>query len=273
MKFKLILIIFSILTVPFASFGAFDAVTMADSAYSKGEYAKAIEIYTGLIKEKGVSDRLLYNMGNAYSKSGDYGNALLCYLRAVRLNPGNSQAQNNIKYIESKVSDNNRAELKGKKISVDPDSPAFFTQIKYFIVRDHTSNTWAIWAAASFVLTVICVALYIFTHNVLSRKIGFFGAFVCLVVSVITLIFALSSAKAFDRSDDGVIVEYKVALKTTPSNSAKDVSAPLTRGTRLWVLDESPADSQNPEWYKVRLNSDYVGWIKASDFQLVNTNR
>lgn len=247
-------------------------VASGDSAYMQGEYARAIDEYNKVVSQKGVSSTLLYNMGNAYSKSGDYGRALLCYLRSLRIDPGNGNAKNNVKYIEEKVADNNRAELHGKKVSLEAESPSFFTSLKYFIVRDHTSNTWAVWAAAAFVLFVICLTLYIFAKIVILRKVGFFGAFVTFGICIITLIFSISASHAFKRSDDGVVLAYKVNLKTTPSQAGKENPVALCRGTRLWILDTTPKDGARPEWYKVRLNSDFVGWVEAGDFEPVNRN-
>lgn len=252
-------------------------VEQADSAYARGDYAEAIAQYNEVAEKSGISTTLCYNMGNAYAKGGDYGNALVCYLRALRLDPSNEKAAANVAYIESKVYDANRSELKGKKLSIDADTPTFFTNMRQYIMRDHRSDTWAVWAAVSFVLFVTCVALYVFSREVMVRKIGFFGGFVCLGVSVITLVFSFMAASY--RSDEGVVTGGKVHLRSEASAGSKENPVALTRGTRMTVLDTYPAVTGESEdkagaketrWYKVRLNSDFVGWLPASDFRTVD---
>lgn len=243
-------------------------VAAADSAYKAEKYPEAVSLYEAVGNEKGYSSELYYDLGNAYARSGDYGNAMVSYLRSLRLDPSNSQARHNIQYIQTKVADTNKAELKGKKVSLDMESSSFFSSLKKFIVADHRSDTWAIWAAASFVCFILCLAIYIFTRRVVLRKIGFFGGFLMICVSVISLVFAFMAGSYV--STEGVIVTAKVKLKNEPSLSAKESPVALTRGTVLSVLDTFPADSENPEWYKVRLNSDFVGWIPSADFKAVN---
>ena len=110
----------------------------AQKAYTDGDFAQAAAIYEEVAAEKGVSVPLLTNMGNAYFKTGDYGHAMLCYRRALRIDPSDTQAKDNISYIESKVEDNNKAEAKGKKVSVAPEDRSFFSSVRRYIVYSHS---------------------------------------------------------------------------------------------------------------------------------------
>lgn len=241
----------------------------AAKAYNDGDYNKAIEIYERVAKDNGVSAPLLLNLGNACVKAGDYGKGMLYYQRAYRLDPSNKEVKGNISYLLSKIEDNNKAEAKGKKISVVQEDKPFFTDVKRYIAFAHASNTWALWAGILFVVTVAAAALYIFTSNVLLRKIGFFGGLVALAFSVITLIFALVSAAERKKANEGVITAYKVNLFSEPSNDAKPALNPLTRGTILEILEIETPEEESIKWYKVRLNSDYSGWISSADFEVI----
>lgn len=238
-------------------------------AYNNGDFNKAIEIYENVARERGVSASLLLNLGNASVKAGDYGKAMLCYERAYRIDPGNKEVKNNIAYLQSKIEDNNKAETKGKKVSVAPEDKPFFTSLKRYVAFSHTSNTWALWAGILFVVAIGAVAIYIFTSNVLLRKVGFFGGFITFAISVITLIFALISASERKKASEGVITSYKINLYSEPSQSSKAGMNALTRGTLLDIMEEETPEDTNIKWYKVRLNSDYSGWISSADFEVI----
>lgn len=241
----------------------------AQKAYEAGEFAKAAGIYEEIAKSQGVSAALYANMGNAYAKAGDYGHAFLCYERSLYLNPSDKEVRNNRAYILSKIEDGNKANAKGKKISVVADSPSFFSKVGDFIKHSHTSNTWAVWGGISFILLCGCIAVYFFRQEILLRKIGFFGGFGMAFLTVIFLWFAFASAKAVSTHDQGVVMGYKVTLLAEPFSSAKPSSIPLERGTKLDVIEIEKGKENNPEWYKVRLNSDIVGWIPANDFEVI----
>lgn len=241
----------------------------AAKAYDDGDFAKAISIYNQVAEETGVSASLLYNLGNSYVKVGDYGKAMLSYQRALRLDPSDKNIKENISFITSKVGDNNKAEAKGKKISVVAEDKPFFARVRHYISFSHLSNTWALWAGIMFVITCGCAALYIFASNVAARKIGFFGGFAALCLSCLSLIFALVSASDRGKSDEGVVTAYKVNLFSQPDSTAKTGANALTRGTLLNVIDTDEDPDTKKVWYKVRLNSDYTGWIQSDDFELI----
>ncbi|MDE6006879.1 MAG: tetratricopeptide repeat protein [Muribaculaceae bacterium] len=245
-------------------------IANADSAYKSEDFGRAITLYNQILEKDGSSAELLFNLGNAYSRSGDYGHALLSYLRALRIDPSNKNVKHNIEFITYKVAEANKSELRGKKYSLDAEPTSFFYSLKKYISADHTSNLWAAWSACSFFLFILALAAYMFTSDVLVRKIGFFGGFVCLGVSLITIIFAFMAASF--KSDDGVIIEPKVKLHTEASISSKESPVALTRGTAMKILDSYPAGDKNPQWYKVKLNSDFIGWIQSSDFEPVEFN-
>ena len=246
-------------------------VSSADSAYNAGNYLEAIQIYQEVAEEYGVSAALLYNLGNAYMQQDDYGNAMVCYQRAKKLDPGNKQINANLNYLSGKVEDANKAEQKGKRKKVAEDTPNFFQTIHSSVAQDTSSNTWAAWAAGSFLLFAGCVALYLFNSNVLMRKTGFFGGFILLGISMICLVCAYMGAAEVDNHDYGVIVAFKAPLLVEP-NQKTDVEkneGVLTRGTKVRIISEETDADGVVNWYKVRLNTDYIGWLEAKDIAII----
>ncbi|MDE6444246.1 MAG: tetratricopeptide repeat protein [Muribaculaceae bacterium] len=248
------------------------AVTLAeaDSAYNDKEYGKAIEIYNNIRQEEGSNAALLYNLGNSYYQEGDFGNAMICYLRAHRLDPSNKDINANLTFLRSKVDDANKAEQKGRRLRVTPDEEGFFQSVRRTVAMDTSTDTWAVWGAVFFILFVSGVALYIFTRNVFARKVGFFGSIVCLCGTVIFLCFAFMGARAYSARNEGVVTGFKVTLLTEPGKQVEgDKGNVLTKGTVVQILSEETDAEGNINWYKVRLNSDYIGWIEAENLAVI----
>ena len=246
------------------------SVSAADSAYNEKDFPLAIDIYNAVIREEGTSAELLYNLGNAYYQNGDYGMAMVSYLRAHKLNPYLKENNANIRYLQNKIEDANKSEIKGKRLKVTEDEPTFFQNIYTTVAINTSSNVWAVLGAIFFILFIICVALYIFTRNVIARKIGFFGGFTMLGFSLICVAGAFVGSKAYFSEEDGIIVSYKINLQTEPGKGKdKDSDAVLTRGTKVRIISEETDAQGNVSWYKIRLNSDYNGWIPSSSLIII----
>lgn len=241
----------------------------ADKAYSEGKYQEAMAIYISALEMEGVSAPALFNLGNICVKAGEMGKAALCYERAHRLDPGNKEIVNNLEYVRTKVEDSNRSELKGKNLSVQPDAPSFFMALYNNVTTDTSSNFWAELAAIAFILTLASVAVYIFASNVVAKKTGFFGSIGCLVFCIVFLIFAFRAGAHYNSEDEGIITAYKIELREEPGEKSKASTTPLCRGTKLDVLDSEVNSKGEITWYKVRLNSDFKGWIPAGDFEII----
>ena len=78
------------------------ALKEAEVAYTKEDYAKAIELYEGILKSNGESAAVYYNLGNAYYKAGKIAPAILHYERCLLLDPGDSDARFNLQMARQK---------------------------------------------------------------------------------------------------------------------------------------------------------------------------
>lgn len=241
----------------------------ASQLYAKDDFEKAAQIYEQMAKNEGESASLYFNLGNCYAQLGNLGNAVLYYSRAMRLDPTNKTIRNNLNYYLSKVEDSNRAELRGKKISVVADPETFFTTAHRMIAVDVSSNFWAVLAACSFIAFIALVAIYLFCSNIIVRKTGFFGGIIMLCCAITFLVFSFMSAKAFESHDKAVLMAYKTELLIEPSSDAKPAANQLCQGTVFDILAEESDVEGNPTWYKVRLNANIEGWIKANAIEII----
>ncbi len=244
-------------------------VSLADTLYMRGDYKQSAEAYLAIAQVDGESPELLFNLANSYAQAGDYGNAILYYSRANRLDPTNKEIKNNLNYFSSKVEDSNRAELRGKKVSVAPDAETFFPSVRRLICAEVAPNVWSIVAVVCFIILLGAIAVYLFCSDVRLRKAGFFGGIALFFACVLSVVFAFMSASYYDSHDQAVLMAYKTELLIEPSSDSKPASNQLCQGTVFEIVAEETDVQGNPTWYKVRLNADIEGWLRSTDLSII----
>ena len=74
-------------------------------AYNGGDFERAIDEWR-TCADNGTPDAdLLYNLGNAYFRSGKIGFAIFYYRSALRLRPGDDDIQHNLKFAQAMTRD------------------------------------------------------------------------------------------------------------------------------------------------------------------------
>lgn len=66
-------------------------------AYDAKEYEEAIELFEGILQGGDVAPEVYFNLGHAFFRNGDVGNAVLNYRRAERLMPRNQELKSNLR--------------------------------------------------------------------------------------------------------------------------------------------------------------------------------
>jgi hypothetical protein len=66
--------------------------------FQEKSYDSALAVYSGIERQGLESAELYFNMGNAFFKKGDLGHAVLYYLRARRLDPGDDDIAANLAF-------------------------------------------------------------------------------------------------------------------------------------------------------------------------------
>lgn len=238
---------------------------VADALKAKN-YDKAI---TDLQSEmaRGSSTELYYDLGNVYYAAGNYGAAVLNYERALRLDPHNSQAKNNLAYTQNEVVKLNEALRGDRNIDPYPAAPSALHALKLFVITPG-SDFWCVVSIALFLLAVISFAVYLLVQPVKVRKITFFGSGILVILAAVSLCFSFVSRSAMLSKDEVVIMAAQVNLKSAPGAKGKDVAAPIVSGTVLKLIGQ-PKKTDGAEWINVSLNGDYTGWLQLSDAEII----
>ncbi|MCX4264018.1 MAG: tetratricopeptide repeat protein [Muribaculaceae bacterium] len=259
MKKNLIFFLFICLTTLAAT--AQSLGIQADSAYAKEDYGRAATLYEQSIASEGQSSTAWYNLGNAYFRRDNLGKAVVCYQRALKLDPTNEDARQNLEFVRSRIQDR-----------PEDDTP-FVAKLHRNIVSSATANTWAWTAFALFALLCGAVALYIFSRNIAMRKTGFFGGIVLFFVCAYVITVAMNAADNATQSNFAVVTSPSTQLSSSPRATGKSGDKIITihEGTTVEIVDsvETPDDPVSPRWYNVKINNGTKAWMRASDAERI----
>ena len=225
--------------------------TEGDSAYIKEDYATAIQIYETLLKD-GEAAEVYYNLGNSYYKTGEIAKAVLNYERALLLQPGNGDIRANLEVARAKTID-----------KVEPIPEVFFVSWTKSLINSMSVDAWATWGIISFVLLIVALYFFIFSKQIMQKKIGFISGIVFLVITVCSNLFASQQKENLVNRDEAIVMNPSVTVRSTPSES----------GTSLFILHEGRKvgikDNSMKEWKEIRLEDGKVGWVPASAIEVI----
>lgn len=225
---------------------------MADSAYAKGDYAEAIEMYEYILANQGVSAAIYYNLGNSYYKNKNIARSILNLERAHLLDPGDSDIRFNLEMAKSKAVD-----------KVDTVNEIFITTWIKDFRNCFNSDGWGTMGIVLFVCALLLLGCYIFGKALVLKKIGFIGAIICVIFVIISNIFAYQQRKILTEHRGAIIMEPSVTAKSTP-----DVG-----GTDLFILHEGHKvtikDATMKEWREIQLEDGSIGWVPVQVLEVI----
>ena len=249
---KKILYILLLLVVPHFAMaqemtgGDMPAKELGDSAYSQGDYDKAVAVYEAVLAGQGHSVELYYNLGNAYFRSNMIGKAILNYERALRLDPTDDDVKANLEYAQSRTKD-----------EVAENYEVFLAVWLKAVVALFNVNVWAVAGVVSFIVLLLSVFVFLFSARRGIRKTMLVFAILSLFVTIFANISALHLYNKMNDDTQAVVMREEVALKSTPDNSGT-VLIKIHEGRKVKIVD----DTMNG-WKEVELEDGTVGWLQA----------
>ena len=235
-------IVISVFFICSSALFAQDAFDAANAAYADGRYEEAAAMYQSLLDEQ-PDATLYYNLGNARFKQGELAQAILNYERALRLKPNYKDAQYNLAFAQSRITDN----------IVEQD---FFLSSWARTVRNNLSErTWWSTSIGLFICALIALLLFLLGRELWLRKTAFHGAWIALLFSLIAGLNAGSLHQRNTLRNEAIITQGVVNVKSSPDRSGTDLFT-IPEGTKVTIRETLG------EWVNVRVGSN-EGWMKS----------
>jgi tetratricopeptide (TPR) repeat protein len=220
-----------------------EAMVLGNGLYEAGSYSEAVEVYEELVARGIRSGALYYNLGNAYFKLGELGPAVLNYRRALTLNPGDGDIEDNLKLARETTIDQLPAPETGLVNSLSSPTRRLLTQ-------DQTAIAALVFSAA-LVLLVLGMPLV----GDAARRAVRYGVFVAGGLMLLSLA-ALGGHVFSGVGERGtVVVESEVDLKSGPGEQyASEVT--LHSGAEVTTIESRGA------WTRLALPvGERQGWV------------
>ncbi|MGB2630942.1 MAG: SH3 domain-containing protein [Candidatus Omnitrophota bacterium] len=215
--------------------------------YEKGEHLKAIEEYNKIVSAGYESGPLFYNLGNAYFRIGELGEALLNYERAGRLIPRDADLKANSGFA--------RAKIMGSVL----EKKGLWTWRPLRLYTDNfTVNelTWMSSAVCVFIVLLLVIAvsrLDLKNHMAILVLLFFLFGMGNLVINWY---------KAESIGKEAIVVTPEIDSRYGPFDSAT-VFFKLHEGMKVRVLREKD------DWDKVKRDDGKMGWVKREAIEII----
>ena len=235
----------------------------ADDAYMRGtkeDYLEAIRLYKAAIKKDGTSAVIYYNLGNAYYRADSLAKAIICYERALRLDPTDKDIRANLDFVNGKI--------------IDAQSANGITNVLVEkSMQMFSPNGWAIVSVIIFVGVLLLAAGYIFSRNIRLRKVYFFAALILLLINVVSVIITINASSVVTGDNEAIVTAKSTQLSTSPSSPLDESQKAmlLHEGSKVKVIRElsTPNDPRVKKWIEVEAAGDNRAWIDAEAIEII----
>lgn len=215
------------------------------SALQTKDYAALVRLYQGEIdKSPAPTSTMYYNLGVAYMLMERRAEAIKHYEMALYLEPTHTEARSNLSLIYQKAAmgvDDGRSPV-GK----------LFDPLCYSL----SIASWSMLALVLFTLVIVGLMLFWLSRKPRRKRIGFYGAAVCLVLVL------LANAAILHQYYYRRVLEHSLTLKESVAmySSANQEDEPVAT---LPALSTLSLVSDEGDWLEVQLRDGRRAWIKT----------
>ncbi len=213
-------------------------------------YHKAALRFERIVHEGNIHNgRLFYNIGNAYFRMKNIGQAILNYRRAQRYIPNDVNLQQNLAYARSKRLD-----------KIEETQEKQMLKRIFFWHYDLPTEVRVYLFFASFLISWLGAALLLFRRSNSARLLLAAAAFVCMLFLVSLLV----ETYHIKQQPPGVIISEEVIGRKGDSEAyEKSFTEPLHEGAEFVLLEK------RGNWYHVELLDGRRTWIPANSAEMV----
>lgn len=222
-----------------------------NEAYKNGQYQEAVEAYSAILQSGKESHELYYNLGNAYYRLEEFGQAILNYERALRIKPNSSDARQNLALAQSHTED-----------EIAPLPEIFLVQWGRALLNWFSPTGWRIVLLVVLLLLAAAGVAFFLLGDYHLRKASLVAAIVLTLLLIIAIICSIASGIQQNRHDEAIITEPLIVVKSSPEENSVEKMM-LHEGTKV-AIDETLGD-----WHKIHIADGNSGWVTSAEITMI----
>ena len=225
-----------------------DAVRAFDEGnayYRDGNYTDAIDAYQNAIEEGFASGALYYNLGNAYFRSDQLGQAIRYFEKAHQLMPKSQELAHNLAFARTQTVDQ-------------------FSQLPTpWWVQWWRSNAvlpggrWLLWIGLFFYVAGIAFIIFRMRTHAKNPWLRRFQS-IAVIAAVLFLVAAFAASRQSERVGRAVVISKSTPLQSEPSSESVS-ELTIHEGLVVDVLQE------NESWSEISLPNGTRGWVMRNN--------
>lgn len=224
----------------------------ANNFYKNENYKQALDLYKQIESTQKVSSELYFNLGNCHYLLNQLALSIYNYEKALRLNPLNEDAKNNL--------------LIAKKLTIDRIETLPQTLLQKinnrFIQKLHY-NTWAYFSVLFSALSCLFFILFYLSHMPTKKRLFFSISLICFSFLIISLYVSYRQFNLFKNKKEAIVFALEIPVKNAPTVNSDQIFT-LHEGTKIFVLDTLD------DWKKIKLADGKIGWLKGDAIQIID---
>ena len=226
-----------------ASLGAAEdrVISPAEIAYQKGDYATAVEQWSDEARQNGVSSGLLSALGNAEWRLGRKGRAMVCWERALLLDPRDPVALAGIRHALAAG-------------GTERPAPTWAETYASFLTED----TWLILATTCFWVATLCIIV----PRLRRRAASEWNHRTRVLALTLLVLCAPGLWGGRSLSARAVVRKAEVSLRLTPTLFGEPLNG-VTEGDV--VRTDRPLNGH----VRVTTANGKTGWLRAGEIELI----
>ena len=218
----------------------------ANKLYEQGKFADAAQTYE-LLRQRGqVSPELLFNLGNAYFKSGQTGRAMLAYRQAELLAPRDPDLRANLSFV-------------GGTVDGAPQTSRWRAFLHRLTLNEWTFlTTQLLWLWFALLIAGQIKAAWQKPLRLYARLAG--------IATILCAVILLSARQDVFGTQSGVVIAKEAVVRYGPVEESQS-SFVLHDGAEVRVVD------QNNGWLRITDTTRRDGWLKADQVALLHPSK
>lgn len=228
-----------------------ELMSQGNVAFQKSDFITAAKCYSKILEAGYANADVYYNLGNAYYRQDEFGQAILNYERALRLKPNFRDAQENLDLANSKIEDEIKA------------LPELFIVTWARNITTWFSHTgWRIVILCLLALLGAAVAIFVLSRDYLWRKGALIGGIAVTGLLLIAIACSIATGVRQNSHNKAIVTSPLVVVKSSPESNSVDKLI-LHEGTKVDV-EETLGD-----WHKIHIADGNTGWLTDADITVI----